>query len=85
MREGEGCGVDYEPLATLAARQILQHAPFPMSIDAYHPPFPTMMPHQIQPGMMVNLHLTNAMPPLPMLPPNAQGGPRHKGHKKYHA
>jgi len=75
--EGEGRGVDDETLATLAARQGQQHAPsIPMSIDVYHPPFPTMMPHQIQPEMMLNLHLGNAMPPLPMLPPNARGGPR---------
>ena len=81
MGEGEGRGVDDEPLATLAARQGQHHAfSIPMSIDAYHPPFPTMMLHQIQPGMMLNLHLSNAMPPLPMLPPNARGGPRHKGH-----
>ena len=63
--EREERGVDDEPIATLVARQGIQHAPsIPMHIDAYHPPFPTMMPHQIQTGMMLNLHLNHAMPSL---------------------
>ena len=66
--------IDDEPIVALPARHSIHHTPsIPPHIDAYHPPFPTMMPHQIQPGMMLNLHLNNAMPPFPRLPPNARG------------
>ena len=69
--------IDDEPIAALPARHSIHHTPsIPPHTDAYHPPFPSIMPHQIQPGMMLNLRLSNAMPTLPLLPPNARGGPR---------
>jgi hypothetical protein len=67
--EGEERGVDNEPIDVLAVRQGIQHTPsIPLHIDAYHAPFPSMMPHRIQTGMMLNLHLNNAMPSLPSFP-----------------
>ena len=78
--QGEERGVDDEPIATYAARQGIQHTPSnPMHKHAYHPPFFPTMPHQIQTGIMSNLHLGNTMHSLPSLHRDARGGPRHHG------
>jgi hypothetical protein len=67
--EGEG---DVAPIATRQGLQPTQ--PIPVHIGANHPQLPSLMPHQFQTGMMLNLHLGNAMQSLPSVPPEAWGG-----------
>jgi hypothetical protein len=72
--EEEEHGVDDEPIATLATRQGIHHAPsIPLHIDSYHPHVPSMMPHQTQTGMMLKLNINNAMSFLHSFLPYARG------------
>jgi len=51
--QGEDCGFGDDPIATLVTRQGIQPTqPIPIHIGAYHPPLPSMIPHQFQSGMM---------------------------------
>ena len=80
--QGEECGGDDDPIATLAARQgILPSVPthpITMHIAAYHAALPSVTPHQqFLTWMMLNLHLGNAMQSRPSVPPEAWGGSRH--------
>ena len=79
--QGEECGVDDEPLSTLAARQGRHPThPIPVHIGAYPPPSPSMMPHPFQGGMMLNVHLGHPMSSNTSVPPEAWTGSRHEGH-----
>ena len=62
---------DDEPIATHQGIQPTQ--PIPIYIGAYHPQLSSMMPHQFESRMMLNLHIDIVMPSLPSLPREAWG------------
>ena len=67
---GEEGGGDDETIATPATRHVVQPThPIPMI------PMIPMMPRQFQSGML-NVHLSNTMPSLSSVPPQAWGGSR---------